>query len=136
VKAYFVRKTEDREVVGLFVAPSILLLAALVDECCDPTGCQYAAAPMGGLMMLDATMAEWPLQKEDGDAKTGLECATLSQQWQDDLNEGSSLEWKSLEPAAIRLLRSAQPRRTAKTGKKPTPTKSSRRMAHAPIPPR
>jgi hypothetical protein len=119
VKAYFVRKTEDREVVGLFVAPSILLLAALVDECCDPTGCQYAAAQMGGLMMLGATMVKWPFQKDDDDANSGFENAALSQQWQDDLSEGSSLEWKSLEAAAIRLLRSAQPRRAAKTEKNP-----------------
>ena len=117
MKAYFVRKTEDREVVGLFVAPSVLLLAALVDECCDPTGCQYAIARMGGIMMLETTTIKWPLDKGDRDVHTGLDGATLSQQWQSELGGGNGLEWKSLEKAAIRLLRSARPRRATKTGK-------------------
>jgi hypothetical protein len=119
VKAYFVRKTEDHEVVGLFIAPSTLFLAALVDECCDPTGCEYAPAQMGGLMVLGETTVKWPFPKADDDVNTGLESAALSQQWQDDLSAGSSLEWRSLAAAALRLLRSAQPRRAAKAEKNP-----------------
>jgi hypothetical protein len=43
LKAYFVRKTADEEVVGLFVASSTMVLVALVDEHCDP---RYANMPL------------------------------------------------------------------------------------------
>jgi hypothetical protein len=99
----------------------VLLLAALVDECCDPTGCEYAIARMGGMVILETTTFKWPLDKGDRDAHTGLEGATLSQQWQGELGEGSGLKWKSLETAATRLLRSARPRRAAKAGENRQP---------------
>lgn len=85
-----------------------MFLAALVDECCDPTCCEYASAQMGGLMVMRVTAAKWPFQSSDAEAATGLEEATLSQQWEDDLSAGSGLEWKSLASAAMRLLGSAR----------------------------
>lgn len=104
VKAYFIRKAADREVVGLFVAPSLITLAGLVDECCDPTLCEYTLAPMGGLMVTDITASKLP--RPAGQDATGLEEAIFSQQWEDDLDQASSpLDWKSLAPAARRLLR-------------------------------
>lgn len=104
VKAYFIRKAADREVVGLFVAPSLITLAGLVDECCDPTLCEYTPAPMGGLMVSDVTAWKWP--RPAGQEATGLEEAIFSQQWEEDIDEsGSPLDWKSLAPAARRLLR-------------------------------
>lgn len=106
MKAYFVRKILDREAVGLFVASSAVLLAALTDECCDPNSCEYAVAGMGGLMLLNITAAKWPRADADG-TETGLEEAVFSQQWEDDLG-GDRLEWKPLGPAARRLLRSAK----------------------------
>lgn len=103
MKAYFVRKSVDREVVGLFVAPSLVLLAALVDECCDPAICDYTPAPMGGVLVPGPTETQWPLS-EDG-SETGFENVTLSQQWDEELREGSELEWKPLKAAALRMLR-------------------------------
>lgn len=103
MKAYFVRKSVDCEVVGFFVAPSLVLLAALVDECCDPAICDYAPAPMGGLLVPGSTQTQWPLA-EDG-TETGLEDAAFSQQWDDELREGGELEWKPLKPAALKLIR-------------------------------
>jgi hypothetical protein len=101
LKAYFVRKAENREVVGLFVASSAMQLAALVDECCDPNICEYAIAKMGGIAVLDLTAATWPLL----DANTGLEQAVLTQQWDNDLRSADGLEWKTLRHAANRLIR-------------------------------
>lgn len=103
MKAYFVRKSADREVVGLFVAPSLILLAALVDECCDPSVCDYAAAPMGGILVPDSTQTQWPLNEDD--SENGFENVALSQQWDDELREGGELEWKPLKAAALKMLR-------------------------------
>lgn len=103
MKAYFVRKSADREVVGLFVAPSLVLLAALVDECCDPAICDYALAPMGGVLVPGPTRTQWPLN-EDG-SESGFESVSLSQQWDDELREGGELEWKPLKAAALRMIR-------------------------------
>lgn len=106
MKAYFVRKTPDDEVVGLFVASSAVELAALVDEHCDPTLCQYAAAAAGGLVVPSATKARWPMKAARLSVSTGLEGAVLTQQWEDDLGaETTDLEWKPLKPAAARMLR-------------------------------
>jgi hypothetical protein len=104
LKTYLVRKAANCEVVGLFVASSLRFLAALVDECCDPSICEYAEAYSGGLFILAATEATWPLAA--GTEASGLEGAVLSQQWQEDLSSGSGvLQWKSLAAAARRMIR-------------------------------
>ncbi|PLP61123.1 hypothetical protein CYK37_02200 [Mesorhizobium loti] len=103
MKAYFVRKSADREVVGLFVAPSLVLLAALVDECCDPAICDYAPAPMGGVLVPDPTQTQWPLSEDS--SESGFENVALTQQWDDELREGGELEWKPLKAAALKMIR-------------------------------
>jgi hypothetical protein len=106
LKAYFVRIAADQQVVGLFVAPSIAILAALVDECADPNACEYAPARMGGIMVAGKATATWPLTDAvDDDAgqyenPTGIEGSVLSQQWEDDLRYiPDKLAWKPLAPA-------------------------------------
>jgi len=106
VKAYLVRKKSSREVVGLFVASSAIVLAALVDEHCDPTLCEYAVAAQGGLIVPTPTKAKWPMKAGRSSASTGLEGAVLTQQWEDDLDaQRTFLEWKSLRPAVEQTLR-------------------------------
>lgn len=100
------RKTPDEEVVGIFVAPSPVSLAALVDEHCDPTDCEYAEADAGGLIVPTRTKAKWPLREDRKSDATGLERAVLTQQWEDDLDaRTTNLEWMSLAPSAERMLR-------------------------------
>lgn len=107
LKSYFVRRSEDREVIGFFIASSTVMLASLVDECCDPSSCEFAAAQMGGLMVLEKTKAKWPFERPQSKPTTGLAKAVLTQQWEDDLHrETSVLEWKSLKPASRRMLQS------------------------------
>ena len=106
MKAYFVRKAPDNEVVGLFVASSAVVLAALVDEHCDPMLCEFAVSAAGGLIVPAATKATWPMKAGQSSASTGLEDAVLTQQWEDDLDaETTLLEWKPLKPALERMLR-------------------------------
>lgn len=106
LKAYFVRKIADDEVVGLFVASSALNLAALVDEHCDPASCEYATAFSGGLIVPTVTKAKWPMKAGRSSRSTGLEAAVLTQQWEDDLDaETTLLEWKPLQQAAEDMLR-------------------------------
>lgn len=118
MKAYFVRKSVDCEVVGFFVAPSLVLLAALVDECCDPAICDYAPAPMGGLLVPGSTQARWPLAEDD--TQTGFEGGVFSQQWDDELREGGELEWKPLKPAALKLIREWSGKGAASRDAEPT----------------
>ena len=106
MRTYFVRVAADKQVVGLFVAPSVVMLAALVDECCDPTSCEYALAGMGGLMVERTTGATWPLsncvdrQAGKYELASGLEQGALSQQWEDDLRLApNQLTWKRLTSA-------------------------------------
>lgn len=107
MNAYFVRLNQNDEVVGLFVARSPADLAALVDEHCDPTLCDFAAAGHGGLIVPGATRARWPMKPGKSSTSTGLEKAVLTQQWQDDLDAGiGALDWQPLETASERMLRS------------------------------
>lgn len=100
------RKAPDDEVVGIFVAPSPVTLAALVDEHCDPAVCEYAMADPGGLIVPTRTKAKWPLRADRKSDATGLERAVLTQQWEDDLEaRTTSLEWISLRPATERMLK-------------------------------
>ena len=106
MNAYFVRKTPDEEVVGLFVASSAVLLASLVDEYCDPALCEYAAATPGGLIVPVPTRAKWPMKRGKSSVSTGLEEAVLTQHWEDDLDaETTLLEWKPLRPAVEEMLK-------------------------------
>ena len=83
-----------------------MVLAALVDEHCDPTLCEYAVAAAGGLIVPAATEARWPMTADRSSISTGLDGAVLTQQWEDDLDaETTLLEWKPLKPAAERMLR-------------------------------
>ena len=47
---YLVRIIEGHDLVGIFVAPSVLALAVLVDECTDPGSCEYQRLKPGGVM--------------------------------------------------------------------------------------
>ena len=106
VKAYFVRKAPDDEVVGLFVASSAIVLASLVDEHCDPAQCEFAVAADGGLIVPAASKAKWPMKAGRSSVSTGLEGAVLTQAWEDDLDAATTLlEWKPLKPAVERMLR-------------------------------
>jgi hypothetical protein len=106
LNAYFVRKSPDDEVVGLFVASSAVVLAALVDEYCDPALCEYAVAATGGIIVPTATKAKWPIRRGRSSVSTGLEEAVLTQHWEDDLDAATTLlDWKSLKPAVECMLR-------------------------------
>jgi hypothetical protein len=111
MRAYFVRMTANKQVVGLFVASSVSSLAANVDECCDPESCEYAVAKTGGIMLDAPTAATWPLSDPpNGDGRgyrfaTGLEGGSLSQRWEDDLRYNrDALDWKPLRSAFRRAL--------------------------------
>jgi hypothetical protein len=47
---YLVRTIDEHDLVGIFVAPNLLALAMLVDECTDPGDCEYQRMKPGGIM--------------------------------------------------------------------------------------
>jgi hypothetical protein len=96
----------DNEVIGLFAASSAAVLAAPVDEHCDPMLCEFAIAADGGLIVPAVTKAKWPMKVRRSSVSTGLQDTVLTQQWEDDLDAGTTLlEWRSLKPAVKRMLR-------------------------------
>lgn len=62
MQAYLVRQGRDRQVVGIFVAKDVDQLAVLIDECCDPSGCEYLPAGPGGIFQSRRTDAQFPIR--------------------------------------------------------------------------
>lgn len=62
MQAYLVRQGSDRQVVGIFVAKDVDQLAVLIDECCDPSGCEYLPAGAGGIYQSGRTAAQFPIR--------------------------------------------------------------------------
>lgn len=60
---YAVRMTEDRQVVGIFVARDLDELAYLVDQCTDPAATEYLQLGRGGVYVGSATDAQWPARE-------------------------------------------------------------------------
>lgn len=56
MKAYLVRLTCNREIVGFFVAGDKETLLDLIDECAAPACCEYRRVSAGGIF--------WPGRKE------------------------------------------------------------------------
>jgi hypothetical protein len=48
--AYLVRAIKDHDLVGVFVAPSVLQLALLIDEVTDPEICEYQRLGSRGII--------------------------------------------------------------------------------------
>lgn len=46
---YLVRTSDERDLVGFFVAEDHDELIDLIDECTDPAGCEYLELPSGGI---------------------------------------------------------------------------------------
>lgn len=85
--AYLVRLKNNAELVGLFVSPTVDLLWEFVDECCDPSECEFVTLPSGGIYLDQAgaptvpTKIEYPF--EDQDIPDWFTGATLSELWLD-----------------------------------------------------
>ena len=86
MNTYAVRVAHNKEVVGIFVAPNFDILAAIVDEACDPGICEWLRLGAGGYFVSDATEAQRPpCDDKDEDALSG---GRLSSGWLEFMDGG------------------------------------------------
>jgi hypothetical protein len=99
MNAYVVRKSENNEFVGIFVAGSINELAYLTDQCCDTHLCQYAPLGAGGIMAPENNAPPIPappcIDEDDTWGRAFLASLEIDEVWNERLTEGA-LRWKSL----------------------------------------
>ncbi len=107
MSVYIVRLTHNQEFVGIFYAESLLMLADLIDHCCDPADCQYARLPEGGLFDDQHGAQAIPFFKtpEEGEraAESSEDYPTLfhrgisyTGEWGEALDGDRKLNWKAL----------------------------------------
>lgn len=108
LKAFAVRRSESRQVVGIFVAVGLNQLADLVLQCIDPTTTEYLVLGPGEVYAALPTTAQWPawelrdaeggfadFEPEDEDP---LKAAVLDEHWWTDIDRG---DWHRLDWDAV-----------------------------------
>lgn len=87
MEIYVVRLSSNKELVGLFAAPSTDRLWEYVDECCDVDSCEFTQLGPGGLYLSDAGAPRVPTIKryptDEKDIPDWFAGATLSELWTD-----------------------------------------------------
>src|SRR5689334_21767505 len=82
---YLVRLAFNKELVGLFVSPSAEHLGEFVDECCDPSLCEFVKLPPGGVFRSEAGAPRVPTRErypvEDHQIPDWFAGATISELW-------------------------------------------------------
>ena len=113
--AFAVRRSETRQVVGIFVALELNQLADLVSQFVDPTTTQYLVLGPGGLCAPLPSSAQWPARElrdaqgafadfelEDEDP---LKEAVLDEYWWGAIDKGAwhSLDWNAVLPDRVEV---------------------------------
>ena len=71
-----VRLTENKEIVGIFCASSLVELGEMIDQCCDPRQCEYLPIKSGGIYWPKPNAPTLPFpENEDGFDFTGVTLA-------------------------------------------------------------
>jgi hypothetical protein len=99
-KMYVVRfKPDGRskcgEIVGFFYT-TINGLFWAIDECTDPTICQFAELPEGSIFWESQTKVTWPplANRKTDDDNFNMTGASISENWM--CNQDDAIEWKSV----------------------------------------
>ena len=107
------RRSDDQQVVGIFVAVGLNQLADLVLQCVDPTTTEYLVLGSGGIYAALPTTAQWPA-RELRDAEGGfagfepededpLKASVLDEYWWREIDRGDwhPLDWDSVLPDRV-----------------------------------
>ncbi len=97
MRVFIVRRQDDRQLVGVFVAGTLSGLSNLVDECCNAVECEYRSISTGGLYWPRVAPAV-PLKGDD----PSLGDASLTESWWDEMD--SDGRWKLMPPSDIDLI--------------------------------
>lgn len=98
MRAFLVRVIETKDLVGIFVASSVLELADLVDECCDPHMCEYVSAKSGGLYWEHPA---WEIPLPEPEDLVALDQATLTNSWECEMMDHRVRQWKQIPTCSI-----------------------------------
>jgi hypothetical protein len=96
---YLVRTIDEHDLVGIFVAPDMLRLALLVDECVDPGVCECQRMKPRGIMWTSpAVVVPIALSDDDEDDAVEVPWAQLSvtERWWDSLYGYTNGKWRPL----------------------------------------
>jgi hypothetical protein len=99
---YLVRLIDNLDLVGIFVARNVDVLAIAVDECTDPWDCEYIVLGVGGIMWTSPAI---PIPIELPEELDGSEtdpmpwgAATMTDSWWDYFHGFTKLRWKPIFP--------------------------------------
>ena len=110
MNCYLVRIIGSRDLVGIFFAWDIVELVLLIDECLDPSICEFAELPPGSLYWSEPSVVV-PIRRrrketdDDIDDNDGIPWSdvTLSDSWWGSLH--SRQRWEAINPDRARELR-------------------------------
>ena len=94
MRVFIVRRQDDQQLVGVFVAGTLAGLSNLVDECCNAVECEYRSMPAGGLYW-PAVAPAIPLKGEE----PVMAETSLTWSWWDEMDRDG--RWKLMPPSAI-----------------------------------
>jgi hypothetical protein len=112
--AYLVRTIEEHDIVGFFAADEMEDLLIAVDECTDPSDCEYMELPVGGIMWSSPAIAIPLSRGDDADEESEAERlpwekADLSDTWWNALYGYADDNWTEFFPNNPRSPRPAAP---------------------------
>jgi hypothetical protein len=110
VNCYLVRIIGSRDLVGIFFAWDIVELVMLIDECLDPSVCEFTELPSGSLYWSERSVVV-PLRRrrdetdDDADDNDGIPWSevTLSDSWWYSLH--TRQRWEAIDPEQAGKLR-------------------------------
>jgi hypothetical protein len=119
VNCYLVRVVGSRDLVGIFVAWDIVELVLLIDECLDPSICEFTELPPGSLYWSERSVVV-PIRRRrkesedymDDDSEIPWIDVTLSESWWYALH--TRQRWEAIDPQQASTLRKKRGRKRPK----------------------
>ena len=119
MNCYLVRVVGSRDLVGIFFAWDIVELVMLIDECLDPSICEFTELPPGSLYWSEPSVVV-PIRRrrnetdDDADDNDGIPWSdvTLSDSWWGSLH--SRQRWEAIDPEQASELKKKRGRKKLK----------------------
>lgn len=119
MNCYLVRVVGSRDLVGIFVAWDIVELVLLIDECLDPSICEFTELPPGSLYWSERSVVV-PIRRRrkesedymDDDSEILWIDVTLSESWWYALH--TRQRWEAIDPQQASTLRKKRGRKRPK----------------------
>ncbi len=116
MNCYLVRVVGSRDLVGIFFAWDIVELVMLIDECLDPSICEFTELPPGSLYWSEPSVVV-PIRRrrnetdDDADDSDGIPWSevTFSESWWQAFH--TRQRWEAIDPELARELKKQRGRK-------------------------